>query len=56
MVLRRSPSLWGSLYNRAARAGLPPGLSMVCAALLGAALPALVHRSLSDEEWAVPNK
>ena len=46
-----APTLWGSIYAVCVRAGQPPGFAQVGAGLVGAALPALIHRSISAEDW-----
>ena len=47
-----APSLWGSIYAACVRAGRPPGLALVGAGLVGALLPAMIHRSISAEDWS----
>lgn len=49
-----APTAWGAIYAACVRAGRPPGLSLVGAGLVGAVLPALLHRTLSAEDWAPP--
>jgi DHA1 family tetracycline resistance protein-like MFS transporter len=51
-----APTLWGSIYAACVRAGQPPGFALVSAGLVGAALPALIHRSISAEDWQPSTK
>ena len=47
-------AVWGWAYTALLRGGRPPNWSWLGVAVLGAALPGLIHRSIRDADWAVP--
>jgi len=51
-----APSFWGLVYSACVRAGQPPGYALVAAGLVGAVVPALLHRSIGAAKWAPPKK
>jgi DHA1 family tetracycline resistance protein-like MFS transporter len=44
-----APTCWGRIYSWCTRSGHYPGLALVVAAIIGAALPAAIHRSVGDQ-------
>ena len=51
-----APSFWGLVYSACVRAGRPPGYALVAAGLVGAVVPALLHRSIGAAKWAPPKR
>ena len=46
-----APSIWGSIYAMCVRMGRPPGFALIGAGLVGAVLPGLIHRTISQQDW-----
>lgn len=47
------PALWGRVYTLMLSTGYPPSWVWVGVAALGALVPAAVHRSIAEKDWAV---
>jgi hypothetical protein len=54
MVL--GPTLWGRTYALLLRLGHPPSWAWIGVAIMGACVPCMIHRSVAERDWAVPEK
>ena len=45
-------TVWGAVYAACVRTGRPPGYGLMAAGLVGAVLPAVLHRTVSAKDWA----
>ena len=44
--------IWGYFDAQCVRTGRPPGYALMAAGLVGAVLPAVLHRTVSAKDWA----